>query len=99
MCGKIFPPLMRWMRRVYGAALDMLPSSVAAKEPDAFGGSIGLKVSPSIQALVRADLQKFQSTWLRPDNATLFVVGDKVMNSAVGYDLLKQAVAAARAKN
>ena len=28
----------------------------------------------------------------------LFVVGDKVMNSAVGYDLLKQAIASARAK-
>ena len=28
----------------------------------------------------------------------LFVVGDRVMNSAVGYDMLKQAIAAARAK-
>ncbi|MEO5578093.1 MAG: DsbA family protein [Sphingomicrobium sp.] len=28
----------------------------------------------------------------------LFVIGDRVMNSAVGYDLLKQAIAAARAK-
>ena len=28
----------------------------------------------------------------------LFVVGNKVMNSAVGYDALKKAVAAARAR-
>ena len=28
----------------------------------------------------------------------LFVIGDKVMNSAVGYDALKEAVASARAK-
>ena len=28
----------------------------------------------------------------------LFIVGDKVMNSAVGYDVMKDAVAAARAK-
>jgi len=29
----------------------------------------------------------------------LFVVGDRVMNSAVGYDLLKKAIADARAKS
>jgi hypothetical protein len=28
----------------------------------------------------------------------LFVVGDRVMNAAVGYDALKKAVAAARAR-
>lgn len=33
----------------------------------------------SVKSLTRADLVKFHSTWLRPDNATIFVAGDATM--------------------
>ncbi len=33
----------------------------------------------SIKALTRDDLTKFHATWLRPDTATIFVVGDATM--------------------
>ena len=49
---------------------------------------------------IEAEIQKNMTLagQLGATGTPLFVVGDKVMNSAVGYDLLKQAVAAARAK-
>ena len=49
---------------------------------------------------IEAEIQKNMGLagQLGATGTPLFVVGDKVMNSAVGYDLLKQAVAAARAK-
>jgi len=33
----------------------------------------------SVTSLTRADLVKFHETWLRPDNATIFVAGDATM--------------------
>jgi zinc protease len=33
----------------------------------------------SVSALTRADLQKFYATWMRPDNATLLIVGDTTL--------------------
>ena len=49
---------------------------------------------------IEAEIQKNMTLagQLGATGTPLFVVGDKVMNSAVGYDLLKQAITAARAK-
>ena len=49
---------------------------------------------------IEAEIQKNMTLagQLGATGTPLFVVGDKVMNSAVGYDLLKQAIASARAK-
>ena len=41
--------------------------------------------------------QSYASRYERP-GTPLFVVGDRVMNGAVGYDMLKDAIAKARAK-
>ena len=61
----------------------------------------GLKppVSPSAEA--EAELKKnFQlAGQLGATGTPLFVVGDKVMNSAVGYEALKKAIADARARS
>ncbi len=34
---------------------------------------------PSVKSITRDDLVAFQETWLRPDNATIFVVGDTTL--------------------
>ena len=40
----------------------------------------GSGTEDSINSLTRADMQSFHETWLRPSNATLFVVGDTTMD-------------------
>ena len=49
---------------------------------------------------IEAEIQKNMTLagQLGATGTPLFVIGDKVINSAVGYELLKEAVAAARAK-
>ena len=49
---------------------------------------------------IEAEIQKNMNLagQLGATGTPLFVVGDKVMNSAVGYDALKEAIASARAK-
>lgn len=78
----------RWLANI--AQEKANPTSLALRlmPPELFGTShpygvplTGSGDEPSIQALQRADLQKFQTTWLRPDNATLFVVGDTTMDA------------------
>jgi len=60
-------------------ALRLLPPVMYGKG-HAYGVPFtGSGETESIKALTRADLVKFQETWLRPDNATLFVVGDATM--------------------
>ena len=51
---------------------------------------------PAIETEIRKNMAL--AGQLGATGTPLFVVGDKVMNSAVGYELLKQAVASARAK-
>jgi protein-disulfide isomerase len=51
---------------------------------------------PQIEAELKRNFQL--AGQLGATGTPLFVVGDKVMNGAVGYDALKQAIAAARAK-
>jgi protein-disulfide isomerase len=60
----------------------------------------GIPAKPSDSADIEAELKKNFALAgdLGATGTPLFVVGDRVMNSAVGYDELKKAVAAARDK-
>jgi protein-disulfide isomerase len=60
----------------------------------------GISANPGENPDVEAELRKnFQLAGaLGATGTPLFVVGDRVMNSAVGYDELKNAIAAARSK-
>jgi protein-disulfide isomerase len=49
---------------------------------------------PTIEAEIRGNMNMAQQ--LRADGTPLFVIGDQIFNSAIGYDALKQAVAKAR---
>ena len=61
-------------------ALRNLPPLLYGKD-HAYGIPFtGSGTEASIQSLTRADLVKFYQTWIRPDNATLYVVGDVEMN-------------------
>jgi protein-disulfide isomerase len=61
----------------------------------------GIAPQPQQDPLAEAELKRnFQlAGQLGATGTPLFVVGDKVMNGAVGYDTLKAAIAAARAKS
>ncbi len=60
-------------------ALRLLPP-VMYGEGHAYGVPFtGSGEVETIKALTRDDLTEFHSTWLRPDNATLFVAGDATM--------------------
>lgn len=61
----------------------------------------GIAPQPQDDAEIEAELKRnFQLAGeLGATGTPLFVIGDRVMNGAVGYDALKQAIAAARAKS
>ncbi len=63
-------------------------------------GPLGIAPDQARDPAIEAELAKNMNLagQLGATGTPLFVIGDKVMNSAVGYDMLKQAVAAARAK-
>lgn len=64
----------------YGVARRMLPPLLYG-EDHAYGIPFtGSGTSESVAALGRDDMVEFQKDWLRPDNATLFVVGDTTMD-------------------
>jgi protein-disulfide isomerase len=60
----------------------------------------GIPPEPKPDNEIEAELKRnFQlAGQLGATGTPLFVIGDRVMNGAVGYDALKQAIAAARAK-
>ena len=60
----------------------------------------GIRPQPTEDAAIEAELKRnFQlAGQLGATGTPLFVIGDRVLNGAVGYDTLKQAVEAARAK-
>lgn len=74
---------MRWLATIdselsdpLGIALRTLPPLLYG-EGHAYGVPFtGSGTKPAIEALERSDLEDFYQRWLRPDNATLFVVGD-----------------------
>ena len=61
----------------------------------------GIPAQPSNDPAIEAELRRnFQlAGQLGATGTPLFVVGNKVMNSAVGYDVLKKAIADTRAKS
>ena len=60
-------------------ALRMLPPEIYGDD-HAYGVPFtGSGTIDSIKSLTRADLVGFHQTWMRPDNATIFVVGDTTM--------------------
>ena len=61
----------------------------------------GIATQPQNDPEIEAELKRnFQlAGQLGATGTPLFVIGDRVMNGAVGYDALKQAIAAARAKS
>lgn len=63
-------------------------------------GPLGLTPEQARDPAIEAELAKNMKLAgeLGATGTPLFVIGDKVMNSAVGYDAMKEAVAAARAK-
>ena len=62
---------------------------------------LGITPDQARDPAIEAEIQKNMTLagQLGATGTPLFVIGDKVINSAVGYDLLKQAVASARARN
>ena len=63
-------------------------------------GRTGITPEQARDPAIEAEIQKNMALagQLGATGTPLFVIGDKVMNAAVGYDALKQAVASARAK-
>ena len=63
-------------------------------------GRMGITPEQARDPVIEAEIQKNMTLagQLGATGTPLFVIGDKVMNSAVGYDALKDAVASARAK-
>ncbi|MEO1656084.1 MAG: pitrilysin family protein [Pseudomonadota bacterium] len=60
-------------------ALRMLPELMYG-EGHAYGIPLtGSGTEEAIEAITRDDLTRFHAAWLRPDNATLYVVGDTTM--------------------
>ncbi|WP_338502822.1 DsbA family protein [Sphingomonas kaistensis] len=68
-----------------------------AKAAAAAGVPAAVPSSPEIDGELRKNFQLAQQ--LGATGTPLFIVGDKVLNGAVGYDALKEAIAAARAAN
>ena len=63
-----------------GVALRTLPPLMYGDE-HAYGIPFtGSGTSESVASLTRDDLVNFHQRWLRPDNATIFVVGDVTMD-------------------
>ncbi|MES1157139.1 MAG: pitrilysin family protein [Alphaproteobacteria bacterium] len=63
-------------------ALRLLPPAIYG-EGSAYGAPLtGSGTPQSINALTRADLQRFHDERIRPDNATFFVVGDMTFEQA-----------------
>ncbi len=61
-------------------ALRLLPPALYGKD-HAYGVPFtGSGTVESISSLTRDDLVNFKDTWLRPDNGTVFVVGDTSLN-------------------
>ncbi len=68
-----------------GVALRTLPPLLYGKD-HAYGIPFtGSGTEESIRSIERAELEQFHEDWLRPDNATLFVVGDTSMGEILPF--------------
>ncbi len=78
-------------------ALRMLPPEIYGTD-HAYGVPLtGSGTEESINALTRDDLVGFHRTWMRPDNATIFVVGDATLDEII--PMLERAFGDWRAPN
>jgi len=67
--------------RPVSIALTLLPPLIYG-EGHAYGIPFtGTGTEQDVQAITRDDLVNFKNTWLRPDNATIFVVGDTTLDT------------------
>lgn len=71
------------------------PTIAAAAQATGLSG--GPATTPDIEAELRKNFELASA--MGATGTPLFVVGDRVLNSAVGYDALKEAIAAARKKS
>ena len=66
--------------RPVSIALTLLPPLIYGDD-HAYGIPFtGTGTAEDVQAVTRNDLVNFKNTWLRPDNATIFVVGDTTLS-------------------
>jgi protein-disulfide isomerase len=95
------------LRIVYRELPILGPDSVVAarlalqaSKMGRFAGAAGIAPTPVQDPAIEAELKKnfTLAGQLGATGTPLFVVGDRVLNGAVGYDALKEAIAAARAK-
>ncbi len=78
----------RWIARINQEKANPLPLALRLLPPLMYGKDhaygvplTGSGTEDSITSLTRDDLTAFHGTWLRPDNATLFVVGDTTLSA------------------
>lgn len=64
-------------------ALRMLPPLLYGSDHSYGVPFTGSGTEASINSLIPADLQNFHQDWLRPDNGTIFVVGDTTLDQIV----------------
>lgn len=84
--GEIDKLRQRWIAGIEQEKADPVQLALRVLPPVLYGEGhaygvpfTGSGAIASITAMTRDDLVKFQQTWLRPDNATIFVVGDATM--------------------
>lgn len=63
----------------FATALRLLPPILYGEDHPYGVPFTGSGTTTDVAAITRADLLDFQDTWLRPDNATIFVVGDTTL--------------------
>ncbi len=76
----------RWLAQIQQEKAQPVGLALRTLPPLLYGGEhaygipfTGSGTSQSISSITREGLQDFHSNWLRPDNATLFVVGDTTL--------------------
>ncbi len=60
-------------------ALRVLPTLLYGKDHPYDGAFVGTGTESSVSKMTREDLAKFHSTWFKPNNATLLIVGDTTL--------------------
>ncbi|MFN0022433.1 MAG: M16 family metallopeptidase [Parvularculaceae bacterium] len=84
--GEIEKLRARWLAQIEQEKADPVQLALRLLPPVMYGEGhaygipfTGSGEVASIKSLTRDDLTRFQQTWLRPDNATIFVTGDATM--------------------
>ena len=76
----------RWLAGIEQEKANPVQLALRLLPPEIYGAGhaygvpfTGSGTEESIKGLARADMTRFHDLWLRPDNATIFVVGDATM--------------------